>query len=157
MDDHIKEKSVDLFFTCPPYADLEKYSDLEDDLSNMDHDDFFEVYKQCLTNTYDKLRDNRFAVVVVSEVRGPDGSFISLVPKTVEIMTKAGYKFWNEMILVNCVGTLAMRAGGVMRKNRKVGRLHQNVLVFYKGDVDLIKVDFEGALASFDWNKKDDE
>ncbi len=157
MDDHIKDGSMDMFFTCPPYADLERYSDLEGDLSNMDHVDFFNVYKKCLVKTYNKLKNNRFAVIVVSEVRGSDGSFISLVPKTVDIMTGAGYKFLNEMILVNCVGTLAMRAGRIMRKKRKVGRLHQNVLVFYKGDVDMIEKEFSGAIESFDWAKKDNK
>ncbi|MDP6999063.1 MAG: hypothetical protein QF569_23500 [Candidatus Poribacteria bacterium] len=153
MDKHIKNNSMDMFFTCPPYADLEKYSDLKEDISNMDHDGFFEVYKKCLTNTYSKLKENRFAVVVVAEARGPHDSLISLVPKTVDIMVRAGYKFWNEIILVNCVGTLAMRSGGVMKKKRKVGRLHQNVLVFYKGDTSLIKKEFEGALDSFDWEE----
>jgi hypothetical protein len=30
--------------SCPPYADLEKYSDDPKDLSNMDYADFKEVY-----------------------------------------------------------------------------------------------------------------
>ena len=30
----------DLIFSCPPYANLEVYSDLKEDLSNMDYEDF---------------------------------------------------------------------------------------------------------------------
>ena len=35
----------DLFFTCPPYYDLEKYSDNEKDLSNMKVEDFDKEYE----------------------------------------------------------------------------------------------------------------
>ena len=137
MDKYIKDESVDLVFSCPPYANLEKYSDNQRDLSNMELEQFFEAYTDILQKTYKKLKNNRFAVIVVSEVRGhnKDGSFIGLVPETVRIMEEAGYKYYNELILVNAVGTLSMRAGGYMRAARKVGRVHQNILVFLKGDV----------------------
>ena len=135
---HIKDNSQDMFFTCPPYADLEVYSDLKDDLSNMEHDEFFKVYEKGLTQVYNKLKENRFAVIVVSEVRNKKGEYISLVPKTIDIMTKSGFTYYNEIILVNAVGTLAFRANRTMI-SRKIGRSHQNILVFYKGDIKEIK------------------
>ena len=46
------------------------------------------------------------------------------------------------MILVNVVGSLAIRAGGFFNASRKVGKQHQNVLVFYKGDPKNIKANF---------------
>lgn len=141
MDKHIKDGTVDLFFSCPPYADLEVYSDLPNDLSNMSHDDFFKVYATALANTYAKLKPNRFAVVVTSEVRNKKGEYISLVPKTVELMQAAGYTYYNELILVNAVGTLPRRVGRFMR-HRKIGRRHQNVLVFYKGNIKAIKDEY---------------
>ena len=39
-----------------------------------------------------------------------------------------------------------MRAGRYMNQNRKVGKMHQNVLVFYKGDLSLI--DFENNVVT---------
>ena len=142
MDKYIKDESVDLFFSCPPYADLEVYSDLPNDISNMSHDDFFLIYKECLTKSYAKLKENRFAVITTSEVRSKKGNYIGLVPKTINIMVEAGYQFWNEMILVNSAGTLPLRAKKAMQSNRKVGRMHQNVLVFYKGNQKDIKNEF---------------
>lgn len=139
MDKHFKPESMDFFFSCPPYADLEVYSDDPKDLSNMSHDDFFDVYKQALQNSYTRLKNDRFAVVVTSEVRNKKGQYIGLVPKTVQFMQDAGYQFWNELILVNSAGTLPLRAGKSMHASRKVGRMHQNVLVFYKGDPKQIK------------------
>lgn len=46
------------------------------------------------------------------------------------------------MILVNAVGTLAIRAGRQFAIGRKVGKQHQNVLVFYKGNPKNIKVNY---------------
>lgn len=134
MDDHVPDDSVDFVFSCPPYADLEVYSEDPRDLSTMSHTDFFATYAHILGKTYDKLRNNRFAVVVTSEVRGKDGCFIGLVPGTIAAMEEAGYQFYNEIILINTHGTLPQRAARFMNDSRKVGRTHQNVLVFIKGD-----------------------
>lgn len=134
MDAYIEDSSVDLVFSCPPYADLEVYSDDPKDLSNMPHDEFFTIYRKILQKTYAKLKDNRFAVIVMGEVRGRDGNYIGTIPKTIEIMEQAGYEYYNEIILVNSAGTLPLRAGAAMRATRKIGKMHQNILVFLKGD-----------------------
>jgi len=134
MDKYIDDESQDFMFTCPPYADLEVYSDDPKDLSTMSHDEFFDIYASILKNTYAKLKQNRFAVIVVGEVRGTDGNYISLIPNTIRAMEQAGYQYYNEMIIVNAIGTLPLRAGKVMKKARKIGKHHQNFLVFLKGD-----------------------
>lgn len=134
MDEYIEDESVDLIFSCPPYADLEVYSDDPRDLSNMDTSSFFEVYKRILQKTFSKLKDNRFAVIVMGEVRGKNGNYIGTIPKTIQIMEEAGYSYYNELILVNGAGTLPLRAGKVMQASRKIGKMHQNILVFLKGD-----------------------
>jgi len=134
MDNYIEDESVDLIFSCPPYADLEVYSDDPKDLSNMSHDNFFVIYKKILQNTFAKLKENRFAVIVMGEVRGKGGSYIGTIPNTINIMEDAGYEYYNEIILVNSAGTLPLRAGKAMQASRKVGKMHQNILVFIKGD-----------------------
>ena len=48
---------------------------------------------------------------------------------------------YNEMILVTQIGNLGMRVGGYF-KSRKMGKAHQNVLVFYKGDISNIKTNY---------------
>jgi len=150
MDNHIEDNSMDLFFSCPPYADLEVYSDDPKDLSNMSHDNFFDIYKKCLINTYKKLKKNRFAVIVISEVRNKTGEYIGLVPSTINFMEGVGFKYWNELILVNSAGTLPLRASKPMNKNRKIGRMHQNVLVFFKGDAENITTDFGDVVSEMD-------
>lgn len=142
MNNYIYNESKDFIFSCPPYADLEVYSDLKEDLSTMSHEDFFKVYEKVLKNTYSKLKNDRFAVIVTSEVRNKKGEYIRLVPNTINIMVEAGYIYYNDIILMNSVGTLPMRTGRHMNAGRKVGRRHQNVLVFYKGNPNNIKNNF---------------
>lgn len=57
-------------------------------------------------------------------------------------MVEAGYIYYNDIILMNSVGTLPMRTGRHMNAGRKIGRRHQNVLVFYKGNPNNIKNNF---------------
>ncbi len=142
MSKHIKPASMDFVFSCPPYADLEVYSDDPKDLSTLAHDEFFPIYERILGNTYKVLKSNRFAVIVTSEVRGKNGEYLGLVPATINAMVQAGYKYYNEIVLVNSIGSLPLRAGKFMQQSRKVGRQHQNVLVFYKGDLKKIKANF---------------
>ena len=152
MDKYIQDDSMDLIFSCPPYADLEVYSDNPLDLSNMPHETFFEVYRNILQKTFSKLKQNRFAVIVMGEVRGKDGNYIGTIPKTIKIMEDAGYTFYNEIVIINPAGTLPLRAGKSMRASRKVGKMHQNLMVFLKGNASKastelgeieMKVDFE--------------
>ena len=141
---HIKKESMDFMFSCPPYADLEVYSDKENDLSNMDYDVFFDVIKQVYTDCFDCLKKERFAVITIGEVRHKDtGCYIGLVPKIIQIMCDAGFHYYNEIILNTPVGNLMMRAGRYMNQNRKVGKQHQNILVFYKGNPNNIKKHFK--------------
>lgn len=49
--------------------------------------------------------------------------------------------FYNEAILVNMATTAAIRSRRNMA-NRKLVRLHQNVLVFYKGEMKEIQKNF---------------
>lgn len=159
MDAHIADASQDLVFSCPPYADLEVYSDDANDLSNMPHEEFFAVYARILANTFAKLKDNRFAVVTVGEVRSKagQGNYISLVPKTIEIMRQAGFAYYNEMILINSAGTLPLRAGKSMLASRKIGKQHQNVLVFVKGSPQIAATEFGNVVGNLAFDPAGDD
>ena len=54
--------------------------------------------------------------------------------KTVEFMEDAGARYYNEAILVSPVGSLPIRVGKQFTASRKLGKTHQNVLTFCKGD-----------------------
>ena len=80
------------------------------------------------------LKENRFACFVVGDVRDKKGFYHGFVPDTIRAFEDAGAKFYNEMVLVNVAGSLPIRAGRQFNGGRKIGKMHQNVLVFYKGD-----------------------
>ena len=142
IDHHIEDESQDLLFTCPPYADLEVYSDDERDISNMSYEEFAEVYSEILKRSAKKLKDNRFAVVTISDVRDKKGFYQDLTGLTKRAFSTEGLYFYNDMILLNAVGSGSLRARRLMN-NRKVTRMHQNVLVFYKGNPKNINQHFE--------------
>lgn len=142
VDKYVENETQDLIFTCPPYFDLEVYSEDEKDISNMEYDDFVIAYKNILSKTAKKLKNNRFAIVVISDVRDKQGFYRDLTGVTKEAFKENGVYFYNDIILLNCIGTGAVRANRSMNKGRKVVRLHQNVLVFYKGDPKKIKEEF---------------
>ena len=134
IDELVCDDGFDFVLTCPPYADLEVYSDNPADISNMPVDDFMRCYKEILRKTVSKLAEDRFAVVVIGDARGKDGFYYNLPGKTVEFMEEAGARYYNEAILVSPVGSLPIRVGKQFSASRKLGKTHQNVLTFCKGD-----------------------
>ena len=144
LDNYIEDNSQDFIFSCPPYADLEIYSDLENDLSNMPYDKFFEVIEKILVNSVNKLKENRFFCIVIGEVRHKNtGVYLGIVPKIITMLTNAGLNYYNEIILQTPIGNLHMRAGNYINVSRKIGKQHQNILVFYKGNPKNIKHNFK--------------
>jgi DNA modification methylase len=136
------DQHFDMIFSCPSYADLEVYSDDPDDLSNMSYEDFKKVYSSIIRKAVSKLKDNRFACFVVGEVRNKSGGYKNFVADTIKAFLDAGCVYYNELILVNSAGTLQLRASRVFNTSRKIGKMHQTILVFYKGDMAKIKAEF---------------
>lgn len=127
---------VDLVFSCPPYHDLEKYTDDPGDLSNMSWDEFRETYREVIEHSLDVLGEDRFAAFVVSDVRDRDGAYRGLPAETVRSFVDArdDVVLYNEAVLINEAASLPARARNMFEGGRKLGRQHQNVLVFFKGD-----------------------
>lgn len=125
---------ADFVFSCPPYADLEIYSDDPADLSTLAYDEFLSAYRHIIKETCSLLKDDRFACFVVGDVRDKKGNYRNFVGDTVEAFRDAGLEFYNEAILVTAVGSLPVRVGKQFAASRKLGKTHQNILVFVKGD-----------------------
>ncbi len=124
----------DLVFSCPPYWNLERYSDEAADLSNMPFDEFLASYRATIAGAVARLRNDRFAVWVIGDVRDDHGCYVSLPGRTIDAFEAAGARLYNDAILVTAVGSLPIRVARQFEISRKLGRTHQNVLVFVKGD-----------------------
>lgn len=125
----------DLVFSCPPYHDLEVYSDHPDDLSNMPWGKFAVRYRETIMGAVDLLADDRFAVMVIGEIRGRSpGYYRNLMGATIDAFEAAGAAYYNEMIIAQPVGTIRMVVAKQFTTSRKIGKTHQTALVFVKGD-----------------------
>lgn len=121
----------DMLFTCPPYGDLEVYSKIPGDISNMPYSVFLRFYREIIAKSIALLKPESYAVIVVGEIRNKKGDYVGFVPDTVRAFLDAGMKYYNEAILMDSAGGAAVRASGNM-KYQKLVKIHQNVLVFRK-------------------------
>jgi hypothetical protein len=127
----------DFLISCPPYFDLEQYSDDENDLSNLSWSDFQTAYRQIFKDAVRMLNNDSFAAVVIGDVRDKkdkNGQYLNLVGETITALTEAGTEYYNEMILRTGVAHAALIVRRPFVRSRKVFKVHQNVLVFVKGD-----------------------
>ena len=143
VSNHFAPESQDLLFSCPPYFDLEKYSDLDNDASNQkSYADFIAILDTAFKSALTCLKNNRFAVIVVSDVRNKrTGCYYDFYGDIKRIMREGGAELYNEIILVETGASTALRAGRYM-ESRKVAKMHQNILVFFKGNPKEIKNEF---------------
>ena len=143
IDKYINPESQDLFFTCPPYADLEKYSNLKNDLSNMEYGEFIKTYKLILQKAIKTVKQNRFLAIVVGDIRNKRGFYKDFISDTKKIFIEEGAKLYNEIIYIQPIGSAVLRANKQFLSYRKNVKIHENILIFYKGDIKEIKNNYK--------------
>lgn len=137
MSAHVPDgEAFDMVCACPPYYDLERYSDCEADISaKKTYAAFMDSYRQIFAQAVSRLKWNRFLVVTVGEIRDKKtGFYRNFVGDTISCLTGLGLNYYNEIILHTADGTAAMRARKYIETSRKLAKTHQNVLCFFKGD-----------------------
>ena len=142
----------DFIFTCPPYHDLEVYSDNPKDISNMPYNRFLTSLNSILTHSVSKLKDNRFVAIVVSEIREQSttrnykiGKYRGFVPSVIEMCEEMGLSFYNDMILYNSQGQASRVSKTYFNRNKKIASVHQNILIFVKGNPDIATEEINGG------------
>ncbi len=148
-----KKDKYDFVLTSPPYFNLEVYSKKSKDGSTIQtYKEFMEWYFFIFKKMVRHLRKNRFLVVKVGEIRDKKtGAYHNFVGDNISCFLDLGLVYYNEIILVTAIGSLPVRAGRQFASGRKIGKTHQNILVFYKGNPKNIKQHFpqEGFNADF--------
>ena len=146
------EQEYDFVWTCPPYYDLEVYSDNKDDLSNMSEGSFDDKLDKIIYKSTTKLKSNRFFGIVVSEVRNPSttgnysiGNYRKLVSKTIGMCERHGLKFYNDIVLFNSQHQASRVGKTYFDRNRKIPSVHQNILIFVKGNPDIATEEIKGG------------
>jgi len=126
-------ESFDGLLTCPPYGPLERYSDLEQDLSTMDRQGFRLAIHHVLAASYRVLRPGSFAVWVVGDYRLRDGQLSGFPGWLMGKAQDVGFQLYNTAVLVTPAGSMPLRAANAFKKARKLARGHQEVVVLWKG------------------------
>lgn len=144
IDENIEDRDFTFLLTSPPYYNLEQYSDGKKDISAVrTYNQFMKKMETIFSKCYKMLYNDTFAVIKIGEIRNEKtGDYYGFVPDCIDMMRRMGWKYYNEIILINSVGSAGMRADGNM-KSRKIVKLHQNILVFYKGDTRYVASSFE--------------
>lgn len=128
----IKDESIDLICTHPPYADIIKYSeDIEDDLSHLKQKDFLtkieEVAKECLR----VLKKDKFCCIVMGDTR-KNGMVQPLGFAVMQKFLDAGFKI-KEIIIKeqhNCKATGFWKTNS--QKYNFLLLAHEYIFVFKK-------------------------
>ena len=128
-------EKADLVFTCPPYWNLEKYSDDPKDLSNMPLEEFTATHNRIIAACAAHLEQDRFAVWVIGDVRDKQtGRFVRLHDRTKDGFAAAGMHLHSEIIFATPLGSKRIMARKAMNAKRTILSRHEYVLVFCKGD-----------------------
>lgn len=152
-DAYIPDRAADFMLSCPPYFDLEQYSSHPLDLSAMDWESFKIAYKDIIDISCRKLKYNRFAAFVVGEVRDRLGAYRDFVGLTKRLFMENGLHLYNDGVLLQMLASAPMRAGRQFSASRKTVKVHDNVLVFYKGDLKQVRAHLGQEMAFADLGK----
>ena len=116
----------------------------------MDYNPFIDKYKSIINKSAKKLKNNRFMVIVVSEIRERSktsdykiGKYKGFVSDTIKAAEDSGLHFYNDIILYNNALNASRISKTYFERNRKVASVHQNVLVFVKGNPDIAVEEFK--------------
>ncbi len=124
------EGPFDMALTCPPYYDLEQYSDQPDDLSNLGSYWEFNAGMAFSALAHAKLmKPGAFVCIVVGLFRDKTGELVDFRAHTVENFREAGFTFWQDIILSKNFGSAAKRSGNAW-KGHKLVPIHEHLLVF---------------------------
>jgi hypothetical protein len=88
-------------------------------------------------------KGERADVFVVGDIRDKKGVYRNFVGDTIKAFTDCGLLYYNHLILVNQICSLAIRVRRSFQSSRKIGKTHQNVLAFYKGELETMPEMFE--------------
>ena len=136
---YIEADTQDLLFSCPPYFDLEQYSDLPEDASNQrTYNAFMQILAEGFRGGWECLHNNRFAILVVGDVRNHlTQGYYDFAGDLIRIFKSFGATLINRFVLVEQIGSSCLRARNNFQR-RKATKTHQDVLVFFKGNPENI-------------------
>lgn len=128
----IEEGVYDFSYSCPPYYDLEVYSTLEGDMSNVEtYGEFLTMLQRSMEVTYRGLKSGALCVWVVGNFRDKRGNLVHFNGDAVKLGMDVGFVLHDELIFWGAAGIAAQRAGQFVANRRSV-RVHEYIVIFKK-------------------------
>ena len=128
---------ADLLILHPPYADIIKFSDLAEDLSNAESTEaFIEMFRKVVQNGYDLLEPDRFAALVIGD-KYAGGELVPLGFMCMNVMNEVGFRT-KSIIVKNIEGNEKAKGknNNLWRYRALAGGFyifkHEYVMVFQK-------------------------
>lgn len=121
----------------PPYADIIKFSDKKEDLSNCETtEQFLEMFKAVAQNGYDLLQNGRYAALIIGD-KYAKGELIPLGFQCMQMMNEVGFRT-KSIIVKNIEGNEIGkgRTGNLWRYRALAGGFnifkHEYIMIFEK-------------------------
>ena len=128
----LKDNSIDLICTHPPYADIINYSeDTPGDLSLLKVKDFLEQMKPVAAESYRVLKPGKFCAILMGDTR-QKGHMIPMSFEVMRIFEDAGFKLKEHIIKEqhNCRATGYWKTSSVKYNFLLIA--HEHLFVFKK-------------------------
>ncbi|WP_084758031.1 DNA methyltransferase [Defluviitalea phaphyphila] len=103
----IKDNSIDLICTHPPYANIIKYSEgIKGDLSHYDIDEFIEAMKEVAKESFRVLKEDKYCAILIGDTR-KNKHMVPLGFKVMQEFLNAGFVLKETIIKEqhNCKAT----------------------------------------------------
>lgn len=126
--------TYDMIMTCPPYGDLEVYSELKDDISNKSPEQFADAYRAIINKAWSALNVGGHACIVVGNYRRKK-VHIDLEVLTKSIIMDCGGDIIGDCIIVDPIGSKAMIGKSHLERYGLITRCHQYLVIARKNKV----------------------
>jgi len=131
------DQKFDLVFTCPPYWNLETYSEQSNDMSSISsYSEFLtemsRVYEKCVS----LMHEDSYCCFVVADFRDYSegrkliNRLVPFVSDMIRCGEDSGLTLYDKVIVKKPMGTAPSRLK--LWNNRKTVRIHEELLVFKK-------------------------
>ncbi len=128
----IEPDYYDFSYSCPPYYDLEVYSTIDGDMSNVStYAEFLGMLKESLQVTYQGLKNDALCVWVVGDFRDKKGNLIDFAGDTARLGKEVGFNLHDKIIFWGA-SDIATQRVGQFAAHRRIVRVHETVIVFKK-------------------------
>lgn len=131
--DFLKDESIDLICTHPPYANIIMYSEnIENDMSRLDIQKFMECMIQAANESYRVLKAGKICCIMLADIR-KKGRIIPLAFNVMQVFVKTGF-ILKEIIIKeqhNCRSSVKWQG----RFNKFLLLAHEYIFILEKSSI----------------------